>query len=294
MRGKAHVAMRRYRPVVRRAGVLGWMAILAVAGSVSAHDLWLETSEAAAVGAPVTVRLMIGHGDQVETLPRRSGRILRFEAIGPGGETLPVLGLDGADPAGYFKPTVPGVWTIVYTSTPLRSELPAEAFASYLREEGLDEVAAQREAAGEAGTPGRERYRRALKLRLPVAAPGDVPAPAAPAVDVPRALPFELVDEGVDPAGRVTLRVLRDGASWANALVELRPLGGDGPVYTVRSDGSGRVAAVLAPGTWMAAAVRMDRAEAGAWASWQSVFTTLVFTVESPVPGVATPEASWR
>jgi hypothetical protein len=62
----------------------------------------------------------------------------------------------------------PGTHLISFDSQPSQISLPADRFHAYLHDEGLDFIKTQREAAGNAEKPGRERYRRHVKTLLPV------------------------------------------------------------------------------------------------------------------------------
>ena len=62
----------------------------------------------------------------------------------------------------------PGTYLFAFDSQPSQISLPAGAFHAYLHDEGLDFIKIQREAAGTAEKPGRERYRRHVKTLLRV------------------------------------------------------------------------------------------------------------------------------
>ncbi|RMH22034.1 MAG: DUF4198 domain-containing protein [Acidobacteria bacterium] len=253
------------------------IALASIAGAVPspAHDMWiLPATFAPAAGELVAVSLRVGHPGGEERVVRDGGRIVRFAALGP--ETLPIPGLEGQDPAGYLRPPVAGLYALVYESRPAYSELPGPRFTAYLEEEGLDAVVAWRAARGETLAAGRELYSRSLKSLI-------VAGDGATARDRPVGLPLELVvesDLGPRRGPRpVTLRLLYRGRPLAGALVDLRPLAGDGSASSVRSGADGRLTVELAPGAWMAAAVAMERAAGGEAerAEWRSIFATLTF-----------------
>ena len=56
----------------------------------------------------------------------------------------PLVGRDGADPAGLLRVAEPGLLVIGYRSNPSPVELTADKFNQYLKEEGLDAIAALR------------------------------------------------------------------------------------------------------------------------------------------------------
>lgn len=208
---------------------------------------------------------------------RQPQRIVRFAALGPDGETA-LLGLPGQDPAGYLRPAVDGLYTLVYESNTARSELDGPAFTRYLHEEGLDSVLAARATRGEEDQPGRERYARALKSLVVV-------GEAAAAWDRPRGLALELVLEGdpnhVPANGELAFQLLYHGAPLAGALVGCQPVGA-AEEATARSDGEGRVRFPVVAGTWMVSAVHMVPKSVDD-ADWMSVWTSLTFQL-SPAP----------
>ena len=90
------------------------------------------------------------------------------------------MGRDGGDPAGFLRVASPGVLVIGYQSNPERVEMPAEKFNQYLKDEGLEAVAAARASAGRTGPLRRTSSSRAVRRAwsCPTArlrAPGDRP-----------------------------------------------------------------------------------------------------------------------
>ena len=75
----------------------------------------------------------------------------------------PLIGRDGADPAGFLRVAAPGLLVIGYRSNPSAVELTAEKFNQYLKEEGLDAVAALRARRNETGARAREIFSRCAK-----------------------------------------------------------------------------------------------------------------------------------
>ena len=74
----------------------------------------------------------------------------------------PLVGRDGADPAGFLRVATPGLLVIGYHSNPSPVEQTAEKFNQYLKEEGLDAVAAL-ERGGTSRAPGSARYSPAAR-----------------------------------------------------------------------------------------------------------------------------------
>jgi len=124
--------------------------------SASAHEFWLEpTSFRPTAGTPIGVYVCNGSGYEGWSLPRDARRIEEFVAVGSGG-SQPVVGLDGAQPAGLVRLTTPGGYVLAYQSNRAMTVQTDEKFDEYLREKGLDAVLARRIAEGRRGRRVRE------------------------------------------------------------------------------------------------------------------------------------------
>lgn len=262
------------------------MGVLLAGGPITAHDMWLQPSDfVASVGEVMGVGLWLGHAGEAEGFPRRGDHLARFDAI-VGDRRWALPGQPGLAPAGYLKPSIPGLHAVVYESTGAVSALSAERFDAYLVEEGLESIRAWRRQHGEADQPGRERYRRSLKSLVQVGAPDP------DARDRVVGLPLELVIESPLHAGMLRARLLWRGTGLADARVALHSLGGlvpDAPTRSIearaaRTDADGWVTwPSVGSGRWMLAAVHMERARSSdADHDWQSTFTTLTFALGDP------------
>lgn len=286
------------------AAALFFMALIALsvalAPSALGHDLWLEPSSfVTPVGERLDVALRLGHADAPEAQPRDSRRTVRFIVLGPLGEETvaerPVLGLDGADPAGVIRPEEPGRYVIAYRSTDARSELPADRFESYLLEEGLETIRDLRRERGEAESPGTELFSRAVKTlvrveALPSADAANAvkdPAPEPEAFDRRLGLRLELTAES-DPlawrdGGELPFRLWFEDEPIAGVRVDAVSLDRPGMSLEGRTDEDGGVSFVLPHGgRWFVSAVHMVEAPEGAAQDWQSIWSTLSFSAGSP------------
>ena len=159
-------------------------------------------------------------------------------------------------------------------------QLEAEAFESYLREEGLERVIARRAADGESALPGLEIFSRNAKAML--VAPGAEAASRTPTWRRPVGLTLELVPE-TDPRrptaeGRFAVRLLFRGRPLPGALVKALPKDGHERLLSARTDAQGRVRFALAePGIWLISAVHMIDAPAASGARWESLWSSLTF-----------------
>ena len=163
----------------RRLAMLVVAAIALSRAPLSAHDMWIEpTTFSPESGEIVGVRLRVGQDLLGDPLPRDPALINQFVVEDATGRK-PVVGRDGADPAGFVRVATPGLLVIGYRSNPSAVELAADKFNQYLKEEGLDAVAALRARRNETGAKAHELFSRCAKSLVlsgsPSEAQGDRP-----------------------------------------------------------------------------------------------------------------------
>lgn len=252
------------------------------AGSVSlvAHDMWIEpTSFTPLVGDIVGARLWVGQGMLGDPLPRDTSLINQFIADDAKGRR-PLIGRDGANPAGLIGVFDPGLLIIGYFSNPSAVAQTAEKFTEYLKEEGLDAVAALRARHGQNG-PVRELFLRCAKT-LVLAGPPD-----AKQGDRPLGFTLELVAERnpyMMTAGQeLPIRLTYQGRPLPGALVVAMNRDASSRL-SARSDKDGRVRLRLpGAGMWMIKAVHMIPAPPEVQAEWQSFWASLTFELPGSV-----------
>jgi uncharacterized GH25 family protein len=249
---------------------------LLLASSAAAHDLWIEPSTFhPAAGARITAALRTGQKLQGEPLPRIPPFIDRFVIRGKSDER-PVVGLPGRDPAGLAYIAEGGLHWIGYQSTAFPMEIDARKFEQYLREEGLERIAAERAKKGQSAAPGRERFYRCAKALL------DTPGDAQGVADVPLGFTLELVPRkspyAIRPGGELPLSLLFHGKPDANVLVVA--MSKDDPEHAVRArtDANGRATLRIAhAGFWLIKAVHMEPAPPDAGVDWESWWASITF-----------------
>lgn len=262
------------------AAILSGLVIALGSATASGHEFWIEPSSFTVErGGRVGVRLCVGDGFESWSLARNTQRIEKFVAAGPSGEQ-PVVGLDGSEPAGVARFTAPGGYVIAYRSNRAFTELPSIEFDEYLREKGLEKIAALRKERGASRRKVREAYSRHSKALISV---GD---PDGSMVDRRMGLRLELVAEPdllrSDADDLRFFRLLHDGRPLAGALVAAtRPGTTDGDLQ-VRTGADGRASFWLpAPGMWRIAAVHMVEAPRNVAADWESLWASLTFELPS-------------
>ena len=142
-----------------------------------AHEFWLSPVTAPLVaGNSANLTLRVGEYFEGELVGFSVPQTAEFRQYNAAGTTDLHRLLPPVTPvASLLVPVLtPGTHLIGFNSQPNTVTLSADSFHAYLHDEGLDFIRAQREAAGTARTPGRERYRRFVKTLVNVA-----PKPAA-------------------------------------------------------------------------------------------------------------------
>ncbi len=266
-----------------------WIGLLVVLSGLMAgfgpmnaagHEFWVEPANFAPErGGPVGVRLCIGDGFEGWSMARNNQRIEMFVAAGPSGEQ-PVVGLDGADPAGIVRLAAPGGYVIAYRSNRAFTESRPAEFVGYLKEKGLDDIIALQRAQGAGDGMVREAYSRHSKALIRMGVASDA------VLDRAMGLRLELVAErgllrarADDPR---SFLLLYQGKPLAGALVSAsRPGTADHELHT-RTDADGRARFRLgAAGMWRIASVHMIGKSRGVDADWESLWTSLTFEIPS-------------
>ena len=261
----------------RRLGRLAAAAvILSVAPPLLAHDMWIDpTTFVPEPGTIVGLRLRVGENLLGDPLPRDPALINEF-VFEDGSGRKPVVGRDGTDPAGLLRAATPGLIVVGYRSNPSTIEQTPEKFNQYLKEEGLDTVAALRARRKETGVTTREMFSRCAKslvLAGPASAgqgdrllglPLEIVAERNPyVIAIGQELPFRLTYENRPLPGALVVAINR-----LNPAEKLR----------ARTDNDGRVRFTLPRGgMWLIKAVHMVPAPAGANAEWASYWASLTF-----------------
>lgn len=260
---------------------LAAVVLVALVAPARAHDFFIApSSHRVAPGEAVSIVMHVGSAKEMDELPRSNRRIVRFDALLED-TTHAVAGKHGASPAGRVAFDHAGVATIAFQSSHTDIELDGPKFEAYLREEGLDDIVAERARLGVTATPGRESYARYAKTLVTV---GD----GAGGWDRRVGLPAELValaDPRAGGTGRFQL--FYAGQPRANARVDLLRIEQARVVSVAhaRTDAEGKVAlAIPGDGTWLVATTLMRQAppELGLEGDWESFWVSLEFETGRP------------
>ncbi|CAN5874423.1 DUF4198 domain-containing protein [soil metagenome] len=265
----------------RTAGILAILIVIVAGAGLAAHDLWIEPSAfVVQTGKPVAIRLRVGTnllGDPVARDPELIDRFIAVDATG----TNPVDGPVGVDPAGILRVAAPGMVIVGYASKPSRVVLPAQKFNEYLKEEGLESIAALRAKRNESQAEAREEFSRCAKALI-------TSGPAGKTGDRALGFTLELIAERNPYALRsgeaLPVRLLYRNQPLSGALVVALNKRDPSQTVSARSGKDGRVSLMLKdPGMWLVKAVHMVPSPAGADVQWSSFWASLTFEL----PGAA-------
>jgi Domain of unknown function (DUF4198) len=261
------------------------LLLVAIGGArLAAHDMWIDpTTFAPAAGQIVGVRLRVGQDLVGDPLPRDPSLINQFIVEDGTGRT-PLVGRDGADPAGFLRVAAPGLMIVGYRSNPSAVELTAAKFNQYLKEEGLDAIAALRERRHETGSTARELFARCAKSLVLSGTASDRQG------DRTLGFPLELVAErnpyALTGHEDLPVRLTYDHRPLPGALVVAMNRLNPAQKQAARTDADGRVRFHLRPGgMWLVKAVHMIPAPAGSNADWSSFWASLTFELPAASAG---------
>jgi uncharacterized GH25 family protein len=274
--------MKRFLPLL-----LVSFAWLTLTSQVRAHEFWaIAKPFHSAPKEAVSVSFHVGEQFKGDVVPiaRQQAAMLSLFNGADRFDMRQQLPTERALPELQFALPAEGAWLMAFDSHPNAITMQAEKFHAYLHDEGLDAVIKQREAAGKQSEPGRELFRRNVKILL---RSGEKSSAAYATRTGQR---FEIVPaqdpQAVRPGGRLDLHVYFDG----------KPLGGvllkawhqrEHQLLTVRvtTDDSGKTSVNLPyAGTWMLSAVHMIPAAAPAEADWESYWANLSFAMPENLP----------
>ena len=267
--------------------------LLGLASGVQAHEFWFAPiASPQAVGDTATLRLEVGeffNGEAAGFSIPTTKALRHFSANAPVEDLRSFLPAQLREAEVAIALDTPGTHLLAYDSTPLRITLEAGKFNAYLHDEGLDFVKTQREQAGTAMQPARERYRRNIKTLIDV---GPTPK-AVQALDqtyaqhanqrlevTPLHNPLALA-----PGDALPIKVVFDDKPLAGALVKAWHKH-DGQLVIIRATTSaqGQVTFNLPyAGDWMVSVVHMIPATDGGeeddeeGADWDSFWGNLSF-----------------
>jgi len=288
----------------RFARTLSTGLVAALVPSALAHDFWLSpASYWHSQSDDLEITLLNGHVGDPNPYSYNPRHARRFWIVDPDGRRGLPRTETGANPAGIWTPQTSGVHVIAYDSHPQSIELPAAKFESYLAEEGLESISAERERRGESSEPGRELFSRAAKSIVFFEDSAAEETAKTAGFDQVVGLKLEIVPV-TDPfsasaTGEMTVRVLWRGEPLSNARIDAEPLhtasthahqhqhGHDHTHHGNHARTNERGEATfhhLTSDAWLFTCTHMERASS-ADADWSSVWASLTCRLAPPAGG---------
>ncbi|SMP57314.1 DUF4198 domain-containing protein [Noviherbaspirillum suwonense] len=249
------------------------------------HEFWLEAQPfTPAAGASAAISLHVGENFDGELTPLVDERTaaLRHYSAGSVVDLMPRLPRRTALPRLDVPIANAGSHLIAFDSQPITFTLSVDKFQAYLHDEGLDYVIEQREAAGKAAAPGRERYRRHVKSLLKSGGVSD----DTYAVRTGQRLEITALSDpyAARPGSTLRFRLTFENRPLANALVKgWHKHDSQLLLIKARTDAAGEVALSLPyAGEWMVSVVHMTPAKDAPNADWDSFWGNLTFALPAP------------
>ncbi len=261
------------------------LSTLALAAPLAAHDMfWRLTSYFVAPSAPAVLPVLNGTFSRSENSIAWS-RVSDLSVLSPAGRAP----MDSAHwkTAGdtsllEYTTSATGTYVVGLSTKPTEFQLDAKAFNSYLADDGIPDILAQRRKDGSLGKTARERYSKHIKAIFQVGATrsdGWKSVLGYPAELVPLDNPYTLA-----PGATLRLRCLVDGKPVANQLVVIGGRAGTTgdtrlPSREVRSDADGIATVPLAKaGRWYVKFIHMVPVADGR-VDYESKWATITFEV---------------
>jgi hypothetical protein len=241
--------------MIRKIPLLILGAVALTAGSVSAHDLFLKLNTYfLPKNATVRVPILNGTFSKSEGVVARD-RVAALTLSGPGGSAaLDTTAITVRHDTRFInlRTGEEGTYVLGLSVKPREIDLTGEQFDGYLKEEGMDEILAERTRSGTLGKGVKERYAKHVKAMFQVGATrSDVwSAPLGYTAEI---IPLEN-PYAIKRGATLRFRCLLDGKPAASITVIAggrTPAGARHREIRVRTDGDG-VAAVplVAAGKW--------------------------------------------
>ncbi len=271
---------------------IAFVSSLLAAFPLLAHEFWFEPVTAPlAAGDTARLDLRVGEFFEGESLGFSAPQTVALRQYTASGSKdlramLPPASR-GAIPTLNLPLPSPGSYLLAFDGQPNQISLPSGTFHAYLHDEGLDFIKTQREAAGTAEKPGRERYRRYIKTLLRV---GNSPASGATTANgadktyaTRTGQQLEIVPSNdpllMKPGDVLGLQVLFDDKPLAGALVKAwNKQGGQTLIVRAKTSVEGKATFNLPyPGGWMISVVHMVPSKGVKDIDWDSLWGNLSF-----------------
>jgi uncharacterized GH25 family protein len=263
---------------MKRRFLLSVVFLLAMAGALSAHDLFLKLdSYFVAPGSSLVVRVLNGTFVASEGAVTRD-RLRDIAVVGPTGRTradTSTWSVQGDTSLLRVSTGESGTYVIGASLSPLELTLEAKEFNEYLAHDGVPDVLAARRRAGELDRPARERYSKHVKALVQVGGrrtDGYQTVLGYPAELVTLENPYEL-----KAGGTLRVRAMVEGEPVAKQLIVAGTRTGQ---RSMRTDSSGVARfRIGSRGAWYVKFIHMRPAVGDTTIDYESRWATLTFGV---------------
>ena len=259
--------------------VLLFAACGLVTSAAMAHTLFIVEETAADVGTPVVS--VVHNGSVVETETRiQSQFVAQSLVVGPEGSRDVTLDTSAEVARMSFTPQSEGTYLLAAATRPRKALQSAEGFAKYMRNEGLIDAQAEREALQENDKMAIERYTKWAKALVFV---GNKPTGGYDQVLGHAAEIVPVSNPAALQAGDVfTARLYLDGELQVNKLV-YGARAGDASELMTRTDGNGQFEFTLdRSGIWYFRHISLTRT--GDYEYWYSPVMAWLGAQEERIP----------
>lgn len=263
---------------MRRRVLVALLALMAWAGALPAHDLFLTLeSYFVAPGASLSVRVLNGTFTASEGGVARD-RVRDIAVVSPAAR----IRLDttawearGDTSVLHVSTGESGTYVIGVSLRPRELKLEAKDFNDYLAHDGLPDVLEARRRNQELDRPARERYSKHVKALVQVGrvrSDNYQTALGYPAELIPLNNPYE-----IRPGGALRVRAVVDGRPVTNQLVSA---GGPVSARSARTDSAGVARfQVGSRGSWYVKFIHMRPVTGDTTIDYESKWATLTFGV---------------
>ncbi len=186
----------------------------------------------------------------------------------------------GDDPAGRFRPELPGTYLIGHQTTFTFIEIEPEIFNKYLHEEGLDNAIHFRQVHNLTNRPAKENYIRHAKLLVQSGQGFEVDNSLREIGYILEITPLQNPYK-LRKGDKLDLKVLYRGQPAPDLLLIAFSKNQPKRLQNIRTDSNGLATISLdEEGPWLAKAVKILRLD-NQKAEWQSHWASLTFSIRS-------------
>lgn len=249
---------------------------------ITAHEFWLEPEKFQYNwGERINLRLFVGENFEGSNWTGTKSSIQALQLhLSDATDDLSGYIDSAAGDSLQFAIYDPGTYMISFHSNNKPITLEPAKFLEYLKEDGLDNAIAYREAHQETDSMGREYYQRSVKTLIQVGEQTSnvyKKATTLPLDIIPLDNPYD-IKKG-QGSREVRFKVLFQQKPLANQLMKIwqRRLG-ETIKTELRTDANGQLSIPVSPaGKWMVSTVKMERIEGNTEAQWQSYWGSCTF-----------------